>query len=252
MVSSPAVLLDSSLIWESVGRLTGWSSNPMIPRVEYVSGKRLEERVAFDEFRRTGVPAQPRKGRQLYTSYLRTEHATLCNSDLLTQDSMEEARTSLFLAFVRAAQCHRYPDFFGSTDLLSREARLMGCHGGDVPVDERVRRCLVAQDKLQARLSFVEGHAAALYAGYAQQEGLTSRLLESSVKACLYLCEGSVSRIAQFLSGVLVVNEVLSRDPEVIETLYSKPALVEQVFGAARISTPEQGRGIVDSIYPAV
>lgn len=242
----------AALIQESVCGLTGWSLCLTGLRVEEVKGKQLEECAAFDELRRTGVPTRRLKGRPRLACYLPSENVILCNSDLLSQVSENEACKHLFLAVVRAAQCQMYPDFFLSVDHLLREALLMGRHGGDVPVDERVRRRMVAQDKLQARLGFVDGHASVLYAGFAQQEGMSFSLLEPSIEAALHLFEGSASRLSQYLSGALVVNEVFSRYPEMIDTLYSTPALVEQAFGVAQPSAPEQERIFVDSVRPAL
>jgi hypothetical protein len=49
----------------------------------------------------------------------------------------------------------------------------------------------------------------------------------------------------------MVVNEVFSRYPEMIDSLYSNPALVEQVFGEGGLKVPTQERAIVDSARPA-
>ena len=245
------VLLDSALIKESVARLTGWALRLDDVRVDEMSRSQLERRVVADRLRRTGVPAGHLKGREVFSSYLYSENVILYNSDLLSEVSESEAQKNLFLAFVRAAQRQVYPEFFLSTDALSREAILMGRHGGDVPVDERVRRCGGAQDKLQARMGFAEGHASVLYAAYAQHEGLVVSLLEPSLEALLALSEGADSRLSHYISGVMVVNEVFSRYPEMIDSLYSNPALVEQVFGEGGLNVPTQERAIVDSARPA-
>jgi hypothetical protein len=50
---------------------------------------------------------------------------------------------------------------------------------------------------------------------------------------------------------VLFRSEVFSRYPEMIDSLYSHPALVEQVFGEGGLNVPTQERAIVDSARPA-
>lgn len=240
-------------ISSSIEKKTGWKVDLTGVGFEVVSTQELQRRCLDDVTRRTGIPtAMPQSfvtrsvvnalltayHRGVVALYLPSEKTIVINEERLRGMSQDAVKSTLHHELTHVAQHQRYPKFMASIDRLAREQRLLGKHGGDVPVEERGRQLEVRTEKLQARMSLIEGQAMALQKMYDAEAGLHPETPMGPVEVGLGLTSmfipGGMAKIKQYIQGQEIFRKIHALGVKEVDSLFKEPRYVDLVFGGGR------------------
>ncbi len=246
-------LKDLPEIAASIESKTGWKVDLAGVGFEVVSTQQLHRRCLDDMTRRTGIPtAMPQSfvtrsvvnalltayHRGVVALYLPSEKTIVINEERLRGMSQDAVKSTLHHELTHVAQHQRYPKFMASIDRLAREQRLLEKHGGDVPVEERARQLEVRTEKLQARMSLIEGQAMALQKMYEAEAGIHPEIPMGPVEVALGLTSMLIPcgmvKITQYIQGKEIFRKIHAPGVEAVDSLFKAPRYVDLVFGSGR------------------
>ena len=238
-------------ISSSIETKTGWKIDLSQVSFEVVTAKELQRRCLEDVTRRTGIPtALPESfvGRSMTNAllsayhrsvvalYLPSERAVVINEERLRGMSQDAVKSTLHHELTHVAQHQRYPKFMASVDRLAKEQRLLSKHGGDVPVEERERQLRVKTEKLQARMTLIEGQAMALQKMYEREAGLHPEIKMGPVEVALGLTSifipGGMAKIRQYIQGQATFDRIHALGLQEVDYLFKDPRSADLVFGS--------------------
>jgi hypothetical protein len=238
-------------ISSSIESKTGWEVDLSRISFEVVTAKELQRRCLEDVTRRIGIPtAVPESfvGRALANTllsayhrsvvalYLPFEKVIVINEERSCTMSQDAVKSALHHELTHVAQHQRYPKFMASVDRLAREQRLLGKHGGDLPLDERERQLGIKTERVLARMTLIEAQAMALQKMYEQEAGLHSEIKMGPVEAALgltsMLIPGGMRRISQYLQGQAIFERIHALEPQEVDYLFKYPRAADLVFGS--------------------
>lgn len=238
-------------ISSSIESKTGWKVDLSQVAFEVVTTKELQRRCLEDVTRRTGIPtAIPESfvGRSITNAllsayhrsvvalYLPSEKTIVINEERLRGMSQDAVKSTLHHELTHVAQHQRYPKFMASVDRLAREQRLLGKHGGDVPVEERERQLENRTEKVQARMTLIEGQAIALQKMYEREAGLHSEMKMGPVEVALgltsMLIPGGMRKIRQYIQGQETFERIHALGLREVDYLFKDPRSADLVFGS--------------------
>jgi len=238
-------------ISSSIESKTGWKVDLSQVAFEVVTAKELQRRCLEDVTRRTGIPtAVPESfvsrtiGNTLLSAYHRSvvglylpsEKTIVINEERLRGMSQDAVKSTLHHELTHVAQHQRYPKFMASVDRLAREQRLLGKHGGDVPVEERERQLAVKTEKVRARMTLIEGQAMALQKMYEREAGLHPEIKMGPVEVALGLTSifipGGMAKIRQYIQGQATFDRIHALGLQEVDYLFKDPRSADLVFGS--------------------
>ena len=238
-------------ISSSIESKTGWKVDLSQVAFEVVTAKELQRRCLEDVTRRTGIPtAIPESfvGRSITNTllsayhrsvvalYLPSEKAIVINEERLRGMSQDAVKSTLHHELTHVAQHQRYPKFMASVDRLAKEQRLLSKHGGDVPIEERERQLAVKTEKVQARMTLIEGQAMALQKMYEREAGLHPEIKMGPVEVALgltsMLIPGGMRKISQYIQGQETIERILALGLREVDYLFKDPRSADLVFGS--------------------
>ncbi|MEY4667590.1 MAG: hypothetical protein RL518_289 [Pseudomonadota bacterium] len=240
-------------ISSSIERKTGWKVDLSAVTFEVVPSHELQRRCLDDVTRRTAIPTTLPQSfvartlvnallatyhRSAIAMYLPSEKAVVINEERLRGMSQDAIKSTLHHELTHVAQHQRFPKFMESVDRLAREQRLLRNHGNDLPVDERERQLPIRTEKLQARMSLIEGQAMELQKMYEQEAGLLPEIKMGPVEVALgltsMLIPGGKEKIRQYIQGQAIFAGIYALGVKEIDTLFKDPASADLIFGKRR------------------
>jgi hypothetical protein len=246
-------LADLPEIASSIENKTGWKINLAHVGFEVVTARQLQRRCLEDVTRRTGIPSVMPQSflarsvgdvlladyhRSVFALYLPSERKIVINEERLRALSQDAFKSTLHHELTHAAQHQRYPRFLEGIDRLAREQRIYGKHGGDYPVQERIERFKSSSEKLQARMSLLEGQAMALQRMYDREAGLRSEIKMGPVEVALgltsMLLPGGMAKITQYITGQALFERIHALGLKEVNSLFKNPRSVDRLFGRGR------------------
>jgi hypothetical protein len=167
--------------------------------------------------------------------YLSSKGAILINEERARGISQDSVRSLLHHELTHVAQHQAHPTFMKAIDDLVRELQLVGRHGGDLPRDERQRRFVPLMERVQARMSLIEGQAVALQRMYEREHGLNPKVKMGPIEVALGLASilvpGGAQKILQYIQGKATFEKIYALGVDKVDALFKDPASVDQVFG---------------------
>jgi hypothetical protein len=246
-------LTDLPEIAASIESKTGWKIDLSAVGFEVVTSRELQRRCLEDVTRRTGIPTVMPETviarsivdtllaahhRLVVALYLPSERTVVINEERLRGMSEDAVKSTLHHELTHVAQHQQYPKFVASLDRLLREQRLLAYHGGDLPVDERSRQLHVRTEKLQARMSLIEGQAMALQKMYDRESGLHPEIRMGPVEVALgltsMLIPGGMAKIRQYIQGEAIFARIHALGTKEVDSLFKEPGYTDVVFGSSR------------------
>jgi hypothetical protein len=242
-------LVDLPEITESIKAKTGWNVDISKISLQVVTQKELVRRCSEDIKRRTGIPeADPNtflsrtlSDALLYSVhtgtlalYLPSEKTIVINENFrrLSKDAM---KSTLHHELTHAAQDQAYPEFMQRIARLARELKLLQKHGADLPADERTRKEKDVADRVQARMSLIEGQAVTLQRMYEREFGLHPDIKMGPVEVAFglsaLLLPGSVKKALQYIQGAETFKKIHALGLESVQELFRDPKYTDLVFG---------------------
>ena len=236
-------------IAQSVEDKTGWKVDLTQLAFKVVSPQDLQRLTVEDLTRRTGVPAPSPSSlsgrlvnlilgayhRGVTGVYLPSQGAILINEERARGSSRDSVRTLLHHELTHVAQHQAHPAFMKEIDQLVRELQLVGRHGGDLPRDERKRRFVPLMERVQARMSLIEGQAVALQQMYEREYGLNPKEKMGPIEVALglssLLIPGGAQKILQYIQGKATFEKIYALGVDRVDGLFQDPTSVDQVFG---------------------
>lgn len=245
-----AALVDLPEIAASITAKTGWNVDISQVSFEVVTSKELNRRCVEDVAKRTGIPtAVPTSflGRMISDTllrafhngalavYLPSEKAIIVNEDRLRGLSKDAVKSQLHHELTHAAQDQAHPKFMRRIDALAAELKRIVRHGGDLPADERSRREKILGDKVQARMSLIEGQAVALQRMYEKEHGLHPEIkigpIEVALSLSSVLVPGGMRKILQYIQGEKTFARIHALGVDNVNELFRDPKYADLVFG---------------------
>jgi hypothetical protein len=253
-------LADLPEVASSVQSKTGWNVSLNDVKLAVVSPQELNRRSVVDDLRRTGVPATE-VGSLLTRAfnhlealayfhgviavYLPKEGAILMNEARLQSASTDAVKSSLHHELTHVAQHQKYPAFIDALDKAAREYRLWSAHGSDFPKEEQVRQSQKYLDRVQARMSLLEGQAVTLQRMFEQDLNLVPEVRLGAVDLVLGLTHrfmaGMRHKVGQYVQGEEIFKRIHDLGLNEVNELFKSPKYTDLVFGR---ENPRQ--------YPAV
>jgi hypothetical protein len=243
-------LADLPEILSSVQSKTGWSLSLNDVKLEVVSPRELNRRIVLDDLRRVGVPVTQEA--PLFTrafnhlqavayyhgviaSYLPKEGTILINEARLQGASKDAVKSTMHHELTHVGQHQRHPKFMQALDNAAREYRLWSSHGHDFPADEQERQCQKFLDRVQARMSLLEGQAVALQRKFEEELNLVPEVKLGAVDLVLGLTHrfmtGMSQKLGQYLQGEEIFSRIHALGIEEVDALFKSPAYTDLVFG---------------------
>lgn len=245
-------LAEISEITTSVQSKTGWRVNLDDVKVEVVSPRELNRRIETDYFRRTGVPTtdtSPLITRAfnalnaivythgLIAAYLPKEGAILMNEERLKGASKDAVKSALHHEFTHAAQHKKHPKFIEALDKSARDYQLWSKHGSDFPKDEQVRQTEKYLNRVQARMSLLEGQSVTLQRMFEDEYKLVPEIKLGAVDLVLGLSHrflaGMRHKLGQYVQGEELFKRIHALGNHEVDSLFTSPRYTDLVFGAA-------------------
>lgn len=244
-------LSDLSEIKASIQSKTGWKVNLDDVKIDVVSPRELNRRVEVDCFRRTGLQAHeptPFITRAynalnalayyhgLIATYLPKEGAILMNEARLKGASKDAVMSALHHEFTHAAQHQAHPRFLEAIDNAARKYQLWSKHGSDFPKDEQARQAQKYLDRVQARMSLLEGQAVALQRMFEDELKLVPEVRLGAVDLVLGLTHrflaGMRHKLGQYVQGEELFKRIHALGNHEVDALFTSPRYTDLVFGA--------------------
>jgi hypothetical protein len=238
-------------IWSSIERHTGWTLDLSEVNFQTVTAQGLQRRCLEDMTRRTGIPtAMPQSfvsnpithallsayHRDVVALYLPSEKTIVLNEGRLRGMSQDAVKSTLHHELTHVAQHQRFPKFIDSVDRLAGKQRLVAKHGDDLPADERERQSGILTNKVQARMSLIEGQAMTLQSIYEREAGLHPERKIGPVEVALgltsMLIPGGPMKIRQYIQGQAIFSRIHSLGVEKVDSLFTDPSRADHVFGS--------------------
>lgn len=243
-------LADLPAITSSVQSKTGWNLHLSDVRLAVVSPQELSRRSVVDDLRRTGVPATADASlltqafnrlealayfHGVIAVYLPKEGAILMNEARLQSASKDAVKSALHHELTHVAQHQRYPAFVEALDKAAREYRLWSNHGSDFPRDEQLRQSQKFLDRVQARMSLLEGQAVTLQRMFEQDFNLVPEVRLGPIDLALGLTHRFMSgmrhKVGQYVQGEEIFKRIYDLGLNEVNELFKSPRYTDLVFG---------------------
>ena len=244
-------LVDLPEITASIQAKTGWDVDISKVPLQVVTPQELNRRCIEDVGKRTGIPTTMPTSfvgsalsnvilssyhKNVFALYLPSEGAVIINEDRLRGLSKDAVKSQLHHELTHAGQYQAHPKFMQSVDHLARELRLLVRHGADIPADERSRRTKAFEEKVQARMSLIEGQAVTLQKIYEKEFGLHSEIKSGLIEVALGLSSlmtpGIGKNVVQYMRGEELFKRIHPLGAESVNELFRDPNYTDMVFGS--------------------